>query len=151
MYPTNERSGENEGVYELITSLCQKTAAKYYNQSNKSQKLGAAKMRSLAYEIILKKSCTNVEARNVSPFIDLLSYSFMLHNSARNAVEYKKSSELKDLIDIMKETDFGEKKEHIHNILKLLNGLCDTDKQDITHELYQVFFVIFFLKFVIDN
>lgn len=129
---------EDAGVYDLLTELCTKTAAKYCNQNRISQKRLMTKMRSNAYEIILKKSCKDFSSSKGEPIVDLLSYYFVYQQNARNVAEYKRNVELKKIISKIRQTDFGDNKEVVYNILRFLNGLGNTVKEDLTGEIFQV-------------
>ncbi|KAF9424262.1 hypothetical protein HW555_000655 [Spodoptera exigua] len=128
---------EDSGVYDLLTELCTKTAAKYCNQNRLSQKRLMAKMRSNAYEIILKKSSRDFSSPKGEPIVDLLSYYFMSQQNARNVAEYKRAVELKQIISTIRQTDFGENKEVIYNILRFLIGLSNAVKEDLSAEMFQ--------------
>lgn len=126
------------GVYELLTELCKKTSAKYYVQSGLSQRNLAAKLRSLSYEIILKKSPSQSSSSQSDPFVDLISQSFILDQSVKNVVEYKRCIELKKHIKTLRSLDFGDKKEHINNVLKFLIALKNSSKDDLSEKMFQV-------------
>ncbi|OWR42859.1 hypothetical protein KGM_207871 [Danaus plexippus plexippus] len=128
---------QNAGVYELLTRLCEKTAEKYCVQSRISQKLLTTKLRSHAYEIILKKSSTELCLSGSDPFKDLLSHYFITQKSARNIPEYKKSVQLKKIIGALKSANFGDQEDNIKNILKLLNALQNSVIQDVSAEMFQ--------------
>ncbi|KAJ8720198.1 hypothetical protein PYW07_012241 [Mythimna separata] len=128
---------EDAGVYDLLTDLCAKTAAKYCNQNRLSQKRLMTKMRSNAYEIILKKSSKDFSSVKGEPIVDLLSYYFVYQQNARNVAEYKRTVELKKIISTIRQTDFGDDKEVVYNILRLLNGLSNTVKEDLSAEMFQ--------------
>lgn len=129
---------EDAGVYDLLTELCTKTAAKYCNHNRLSQKRFMSKMRSNAYEIILKKSSKDFSSPKGEPIVDLLSYYFVYQQSARNVAEYKRTVELKNIISTIRQTDFGDDKEVVYNILRFLNGLSNTVKEDLSAEMFQV-------------
>ncbi|XP_049874842.1 gamma-tubulin complex component 6 [Pectinophora gossypiella] len=129
---------ENEdGVFELITELCNRTASKYTSQNRVPQKRLVSKMRSCAYEIILKKSSKEVQCTKGEPIIDLLSYYLTSHRNVKNVAEFKRSVELKKIISRIRQTDFRENKDHIYKVLKLLVALSDTIKEDYSPELFQ--------------
>ena len=129
---------EDAGVYDLLTDLCSKTAAKYCNQNRVSQKRLMTKMRSNAYEIILKKSSKDFSSSKGEPIVDLLSYYFVYQQNVRNVAEYKRTVELKKIISTIRQTDFGDSKEVVYNILRFLNGLGNSVKEDLTAEMFQV-------------
>lgn len=128
---------EDAGVYDLLTELCTKTAAKYCNQNRISQKRLMTKMRSNAYEIILKKSCKDFSSARGEPLVDLLSYYLVYQQNAKNVAEYKRTIELKKIISNIRQTDFGDNKEVIHNVLRLLIGLSNTVNEDLSNEMFQ--------------
>lgn len=129
---------EDAGVYDLLTDLCSKTAAKYCNRNRISQKRLMSKMRSNAYEIILKKSSKDFSSSKGEPIVDLLSYYFVYQQNARNVAEYKRTTELKKIISTIRQTNFGDNKEVIYNILRFLNGLSNSVKEDLSAEMFQV-------------
>lgn len=123
----NPSSGyEEAGVFELLTELCKKTAAKYPSQNRVSQKSLTAKMRAHSYELILKKSPQKLPEPSWEPITGLLTHYMTARDSAKNPAEYKRSVELKKVISTVRHTDFGEKKENVHVVLKLLVGLSNT-------------------------
>ncbi|XP_023941347.1 gamma-tubulin complex component 6 [Bicyclus anynana] len=130
-------SPESAGVYELITKLCENTAAEYCVQSRVSQKALTAKLRSQAYEIILKRSPSEIPESSVDPVIDLLSHYFVSQQTAKNVAEYKRSIKLKELVNTIRCMDFGDKTEYVHQVLKLLNCLKNSVPQDLSTEMYQ--------------
>uniref|UniRef100_A0A2A4J6H1 Gamma-tubulin complex component 6 n=2 Tax=Heliothis virescens TaxID=7102 RepID=A0A2A4J6H1_HELVI len=95
------------------------------------------KMRSNAYEIILKKSCKDFSSVRGEPFVDLLSYYFVYQQNARNVAEYKRTIELKKIISNIRQTDFGDSKEVIYNVLRLLIALSNTVQEDLSNEMFQ--------------
>lgn len=127
-----------DGVYELLTDLCSKSASKYCSHNRAPQKRLASKMRSHAYEIILKKSAEEVNRSKGEPIIDMLSYYLACQRNVKNVAEYKRSVELKKIISTIRHKDFGEEKEHIYNVLRLLVALSDTVKEDYSAELFKV-------------
>ncbi|XP_045773592.1 gamma-tubulin complex component 6 [Maniola jurtina] len=127
---------ENAGVYELLTKLCENTAAEYCVQSRVSQRALTAKLRSQSYEIILKRS-PEVAAAGTDPIIDLLSHYFVTQQTAKNVAEYKRSIELKKLISTVRCTDLGEEKELFQNVLKFLISLKNSAAQDLSNEMFQ--------------
>ncbi|XP_013173049.1 PREDICTED: gamma-tubulin complex component 6 isoform X2 [Papilio xuthus] len=127
----------SNGVYELISELCRKTASSYTSRSRTSQTVLASKMRSLSYEIILKKSTLSIQNSRNEPTVDLLSYCFVAQHNASNVAEYKRSIELKNLINMINKTDFGDYKDHFQNVLRLLLCLQNTRKPDLETEMFQ--------------
>ncbi|XP_026730159.1 gamma-tubulin complex component 6 [Trichoplusia ni] len=130
-------NNEDAGVYDLLSELCSKTAGKYCNQNRISQKRLMTKMRSHAYEIILKKSAKDFSTSKGEPIVDLLSYYFVYQQNARNVAEYKRTVELKKIISTIRHTDFGESKEVVYNVLRLLIGLSNTVSEDLSSEMFQ--------------
>lgn len=128
----------SNGVYELISELCRKTASSYTTHSRTSQTVLASKMRSISYEIILKKSTLSIPNSNNEPTVDLLSFCFVSQQNASNVAEYKRSVELKSLINVIHETDFGDYKDHFQNVLRLLLCLQNTKKPDLETAMFQV-------------
>lgn len=129
---------QNAGVFQLLTQLCSKTASKYCSHSRLSHKSMVTKMRSYSYEIILKKTTKVLTINEGEPFKDLLTYYFILQKNCKNIAEYKRSLELKKIISMIRKTDFGEQKEDIYKILRLLVGLSNTVIEDSAKEIYQV-------------
>lgn len=129
---------EDGGVFNLLTELCSKTASKYCNQNRISQKQLMAKMRSNAYEIILKKSSKEFCTTRGEPIIDLLSYYFVYQQNVRNIAEYKRAVDLKKIISTLRQTDFGENKDNIYNVIRFLVGLSNTVIEDLSLEMFQV-------------
>ncbi|KPJ06546.1 Gamma-tubulin complex component 6 [Papilio machaon] len=127
----------SNGVYELLSELCRKTASSYTSHSRTSQTVLASKMRSLSYEIILKKSTLSIPNSRNEPIVDLLSYCFVAQNNASNVAEYKRSVELKNLINKIYKTDFEDYKEHFQNVLRLLICLQNTRKPDLETAMFQ--------------
>ncbi|KAJ2951813.1 hypothetical protein O0L34_g13976 [Tuta absoluta] len=133
-----ENKMENEdGVYALVTELCTRTASKYAAQTKVPQKRLVAKMRSQAYEIILKKSSIEYNCSKGEPVVDLLSYYLTSQRNVKNVAEFRRSVELKKIISRIRQTDFAENKDIIYNVLKLLVGLIDAVKEDYSSELFQ--------------
>lgn len=129
---------EDAGVYDLLTELCTKTASKYCNQNRISQKRLMSKMRSHAYEIILKKSAKDFSSPTREPIVELLSYYFVYQQNARNVAEYKRTVELKKIISTIRHTEFGDSKEVVYNVLRLIIGLSNTVSEDLSSEMFQV-------------
>lgn len=138
MSTNRKTTADDSGVYDLLTELCSKTASKYCNQNRLSQKRLMTKMRSNAYEIILKKSNKDFSSAKGEPVVDLLSYYFVCQQNARNVAEYKRTVELKKIISTLRQTDFGDNKDVIHSILRFLIGLSNTVKEDLSAEMFQV-------------
>lgn len=130
--------GGEDSVFELLTELCNKTATKYCIQNKISQKLLSSKMRSYAYEIILKKSTKEINFNSKGAVTDLLSYYLVFHQNVKNVAEYKKSLELKRLIGEVRQIDFGEEKDKVYNVLTLLVALSDSVIEDHTQKLFNV-------------
>ncbi|CAH0625412.1 unnamed protein product [Chrysodeixis includens] len=128
---------EDAGVYELLTELCTKTASKYCNQNRISQKRLMTKMRSHAYEIILKKSAKDFSSPKGEPIIDLLSLYFAYQQNARNVAEYKRTVELKKIISTIRHADFGDSKEVVYSVLRLMIGLSNSISEDLSNEMFQ--------------
>lgn len=126
------------GVFELVTELCHRTATKHCAQSKLSQRRLVSKMRSHAYEIILKKSPIEIQHTKREPILDLLSYYLTTHRNIKNVAEYKRSVELKKIISTIRKTNFGNEKEHIYNVLKFLLALTDSITPDFSPELFEV-------------
>lgn len=145
---SKENNLESSGVYELITKLCERTAAKYCFQNRLSQKLLTAKLRSQAYEIILKKSSSEDSSRRSDPIVNLLSHNFISEHNVKNVAEYKRCVELKKCISTLRSTDFGDKKEHINNVLKFLIELRNSSKQDLSAEMFHVRIVTIILHHI---
>ncbi|KAF9794592.1 hypothetical protein SFRURICE_018655 [Spodoptera frugiperda] len=137
MSTNRKTTADDSGVYDLLTELCSKTASKYCNQNRLSQKRLMTKMRSNAYEIILKKSNKDFSSAKGEPVVDLLSYYFVSQQNARNVAEYKRTVELKKIISTLRQTDFGDNKDVIHSILRFLIGLSNTVKEDLSAEMFQ--------------
>lgn len=131
-----------DSFFELITELCAKTASKYCIQNKISQKLLSSKMRSYAYEIILKKSVKEINFNSKGAVTDLLSYYLVFHQNIKNVADYKKSLELKKAIVEVRHKDFGEEKEKVYNVLKLLVALSDSVTKNHSHELFNVCILI---------
>ncbi|XP_039756959.1 uncharacterized protein LOC120631441 [Pararge aegeria] len=128
---------EEAGVYELITKLCENTAAEYCNQSRVSHKALTARLRSQSYEIILKKSPSEIPETKTGPFTDLLSQYFISQNNSKNVAEYKRSIELKKLVHTIRSADFGEKDEHVQQVFKFLISLKNSAPEDFSNEMFQ--------------
>ncbi|XP_068630031.1 gamma-tubulin complex component 6 [Battus philenor] len=128
---------KSAGVYELLTDLSRKTASSYCIRSSISQNALISKMRSLSYEIILKKTSLEFSYLRNEPTAELLSYCFLSQRNAKNVAEYKRSIELKDLINVLRKTDFAEYKHHFQNVLRLLISLQNTSKPDLETEIFQ--------------
>lgn len=126
------------GVFELLTELTSKTAAKYCTQNRISQKVLSSKMRSLSYELILHKTTTELPLSTGEPIGDLLSYYFVSRQNAKNTAEYKNSLELKRIISLIRQTDFGDGKENVYNILRFIIGLSNSVTEDVSSEMFQV-------------
>lgn len=135
MASTGEQD-ENAGIYQLLTELCNKTASNYCVPSKAHKRL-ASKMRSQAYEIILKKP-DEVMYRKRPPVSDLLLLYITNSNNAKNVAEYKRALELKAAIETIKETDFGDSKDHVNDAIRLLVGLSNSVKEDFSADMYQV-------------
>ncbi|XP_026330944.1 uncharacterized protein LOC113238320 [Hyposmocoma kahamanoa] len=128
---------EGEGsFFGLLTELCNKTATKYSTRNKISQKLLSSKMRSHAYEIILKKSRKEINYNSKGAITDLLSYYLVFHQNVKNVAEYKKCLELKRVIGEVQQVDFGEEKDQVYNVLTLLVGLSDSLIEDHSHKLF---------------
>lgn len=141
---------EGEGsIFVLLTELCNKTSSKYCTQNKISQKLLSSKMRSYAYEIILKKSTKEINFTSKGAVTDLLSYYLVFHQSIKNVADYKKSLELKKLIVEVRQKDFGEEKDKVHNVLQLLVALSDSVTDNHTQELFNVCILILICAYVI--
>ncbi|CAK1582839.1 unnamed protein product [Parnassius mnemosyne] len=94
-------------------------------------------MRSLCYEIILKKSSIEYTFSRNEASVDFLSYCFVSQQNIKNVAEYKRSVKLKELMSIMRKIDFGELKDNFQTVLKLLIGLQNTQKPDLESEMFQ--------------
>lgn len=127
-----------DSCFELLTELCNKTAAKYCTQNKISQKLLSNKMRSYAYEIILKKSTKEINLNSKGAVTDLLSYYLVFHQNVKNVADYKKSLELKRVIGEVRQIDFGDEKDKVYNVLKLLVRLSDSVIEDHGNKLFYV-------------
>ncbi|XP_045499705.1 uncharacterized protein LOC123697282 [Colias croceus] len=131
---TNHRY-ENASVYELLTKLCEKNAQKYCQQTRNSPKQLAAKMRSRSYEIILKGTSSELSLSGGDPLVQLLSCHFVMLQSAKNVVEYKRCIELKKTITEIR--NLPENKEHIYGVIKLLVKLHNAVPEDVSQEIFQ--------------
>lgn len=127
-----------DSFFELLTELCNKTAAKYCNQNKISQKLLCSKMRSYAYEIILKKSTKEINCNSKGAITDLLSYYLVFHQNVKNVADYNKSLQLKRIISEIQKNDLGEERHNVYNVLKLLVGLSDSVAEDYSLKLFNV-------------
>lgn len=132
------KTNNDAGVFELLTELSTKTAAKYCTHKRISQKHLSSKMRSLSYELILHKTTTELPSCTGEPIGDLLSYYFVSQHNAKNTAEYKKSLELKRIISSIRQTDYGEEKDNVYNILRFIIGLSNSVKEDVSSEMFQV-------------
>ncbi|KOB72368.1 Gamma-tubulin complex component 6 [Operophtera brumata] len=103
---------DDAGVFELLSELCTKTAAKYCSHNRISQNRLASKMRSHSYELILHKTSEDLPSSTGEPIGDLLSYYFVSQQNAKNTAEFRKSLELKRIISSIRRTDFGDSKEN---------------------------------------
>ncbi|XP_050343976.1 gamma-tubulin complex component 6 [Nymphalis io] len=128
---------ENAGVYELITKLCEKMAEKYCDNSRLSVKLLTSKLRAQSYEVILKRSSTKASTPKSDPIKDLLSHQFVSQLTVKNVAEYKRSIALKKIIINIRKQDFGEKKDQVNNVLRLLIGLQNSINEDLSSEMFQ--------------
>ncbi|XP_013191581.1 gamma-tubulin complex component 6 [Amyelois transitella] len=128
---------KEDAVFDLISELCCKTALKFSSNSNITQKKLVNKMRSRSYEIILKKSDSEIPQTHRDPLSDILCYYFVNHQNTRNVAEYKRSVELRNIISALRHKDFGKNQDLINNILKFLLSLSDSVKKDISSQLYQ--------------
>lgn len=131
-----------DGVFDLLTELCSKTAAKYCSQNRISQKRLTNKMRTHSYEIILKKTTKEIPTSDKDPVVDLLSYYLVSQQNAKNVAEFKRCVELKKAISTLRKSDFGENRDNIHNVLKFLVGMSNSVKEDLSPEMYRVSFCI---------
>lgn len=127
-----------DGVFELLSELCNNIASKYCSQGRISQKRLASKMRTHSYEIILKKTTKEIPTSEKDPLVDLLSYYLVSQQNARNVAEYKRCTELKKVISTIKHKDFGENKDNVYSVLKFLVGMSNSVKEDLSPEMYQV-------------
>ncbi|KAJ0176156.1 hypothetical protein K1T71_008330 [Dendrolimus kikuchii] len=130
-------NSNDAGVYDLLTELCTKTASKHCTQSRVSRKRLVTKMRSHAYEIILKKCLQELPVTQGEPIIDLLSYYFVSQQNAKNVFEYRRSVDLKKIISTIRRTDFGDSKDHVYTMLRFLIALKNSVKEDCSSETYQ--------------
>ncbi|XP_063829026.1 uncharacterized protein LOC135078358 [Ostrinia nubilalis] len=133
-------SGEGppeDGVFDLLTELCSNTASKYCSHNRISQKRLTNKMRTHAYEIILKKTTKEIPTSDNDPVVDLLSFYLVSHQNAKNVAEYKRCVELKKAISTIRRHDFGENKDNIDSVLKFLVGLSNSVKEDLSPEMYK--------------
>ncbi|KAI8432164.1 hypothetical protein MSG28_004631 [Choristoneura fumiferana] len=128
---------KEDGVFQLLTELCSKTASQYCKHNKISQKLLTTRMRSHSYGIILKKSTEKTPEQKVEPISDLWSFYFISQQNVKNIAEHKRAVELKKVITKMKSTDFGEKKDDIMKILRLLISLKNFVKEDLSHEMFR--------------
>ncbi|KAL0828859.1 hypothetical protein ABMA28_003768 [Loxostege sticticalis] len=126
-----------DGVFDLLTELCSKTAAKYCSQNRISQKRLTNKMRTHSYEIILKKTTKEIPTSDKDPVVDLLSYYLVSQQNAKNVAEFKRCVELKKAISTLRKSDFGENRDNIHNVLKFLVGMSNSVKEDLSPEMYR--------------
>ncbi|XP_053608311.1 gamma-tubulin complex component 6 [Plodia interpunctella] len=128
---------KEDAVFDLLTELCTKTAVKYTSNIRLSQKKLVTKMRSRSYEIILKKSSEEIPQSTRDPISDMLCYYFVNHQNSKNIGEYKRLVDLKKIISVLRCKCFGDHQDDIKSVLKLLVGLSDTAKEDISSKLYQ--------------
>lgn len=128
------------GVFELLTDLCGRIATNHGPEvpSTAAQKQLANRMRSYAFEIILKKSPKEFTLNRGEPIVELLSYYFILKKSVKNVAEHNRAVSLKNAISKIRQTDFGEDKTDIYNVLRLLVALSDSVKEDHSSELFKV-------------
>ncbi|RVE44563.1 hypothetical protein evm_010778 [Chilo suppressalis] len=131
-----ERNSEN-GVFELLSELSSSFASKHSHQNGISLKRSANKMRTYAYEIILKKTTTKIPSSERDPMVDLLSYYLVAQQSAKNVAEYRRCVQLKKVISTIRHKDFGEIKDNVNSVLKFLVSLTNTVKDDLSSEMYQ--------------
>ncbi|XP_063538725.1 uncharacterized protein LOC134747975 [Cydia strobilella] len=127
----------DDGVFQLLTELCAKTASKYANHSKISEKHLVAKMRSHSYGIILGKSSKKVPDTKVEPVSELWSYYFISKQNVKNIAEHKRAVELKNLISKMRNTDFGDEQENVIRILKCLLCLKNSVNVEFSQEMYK--------------
>ncbi|XP_038212670.1 uncharacterized protein LOC119832917 [Zerene cesonia] len=125
---------ENASVYELLTKLCEKTAHKC-QQTRNSPKHLAAKMRSRSYEIILKRTSSEVSLPGGDPLVELLSCHFVMQQSVKNVFEYKRCIELKKTISEIR--NLSENKEHAYSVVKFLVKLYNSVPEDTSQEIFQ--------------
>ncbi|XP_052750312.1 gamma-tubulin complex component 6 [Galleria mellonella] len=136
----NKMTPEDDGVFDLLTELCQKTASKYCAQNRIPQKRLMSKMRSQCYEILLRKTPMAVpclQSVDRDPTADILCYNFVSHQHTRNVAEYKRSVELKKIISDIRDKDFGEYHNCVYNVLRFLIGLSNSVKDDLSVDMYQ--------------
>ncbi|CAK1543067.1 unnamed protein product [Leptosia nina] len=133
----NTNKNENASVYDLLTKLCETQAQNCSHQSRTSVKQLASKMRSKAYEIVLKKSSIDIPISESDPIVDLLSCHFILQQNVKNVIEYKRSLDLKKAINKLRNSDLGLDKDHVYKILRLLVKLHNTVADDALLEAYK--------------
>ncbi|XP_059061769.1 gamma-tubulin complex component 6 [Achroia grisella] len=131
---------ENDGVFDLVTALCQKTASKYCGQNRIPQHRFVSKMRTQSYEILLRKTpkavpCVQSLAKD--PINHLLCYNYISQQNIRNVIEYNRYVELKKIIGDIRNKDFGEYRNCVDNILRFLIALSNTVKDDFSVEMYK--------------
>lgn len=132
------RSNSEDGVFDLLTELCNNIASKYCSQNRISQKRLASKMRTRSYEVILKKTTNEIPTSDKDPVVDILTYYWVSQQNAKNVAEYKRCVELKKVISTIRRKDFGESKDNVYSVLKFLVGLSNSVKEDLSPEMYQV-------------
>ncbi|KAL4711143.1 hypothetical protein ACJJTC_009514, partial [Scirpophaga incertulas] len=126
------KSADDDGVFTLLTALCNNVAFKYCHQSNISQKRLANKMRTHSYEIILKKSDQEISSSDRDPVLDLMCYYYTSKKNLKNVAQYKRCKDLKEVIAKIRQTDFN----HLRSVLKFLVKLNNTVKEDIASAMY---------------
>lgn len=129
---------KEDGVFQLLTELCSKTASQYCKHSKISQKLLTTRMRSNSYGIILKKSSEKTPEQKVEPMSELWSFYFISQQNVKNIAEHKRAVELKKVITKIKSMDFGDKKDDVMKILRLLVSLKNSVKEDLSSEIFKV-------------
>ncbi|XP_047997599.1 gamma-tubulin complex component 6 [Leguminivora glycinivorella] len=127
----------DDGVYQLLTELCAKTASKYGDHSKISEKHLVALMRSHSYGIILGKSSKKVPDTKVEPVAQLWSYYFISKQNVKNIAEHKRAVELKSVISKLRNTDFGDSQENIMRVLKCLLCLKNSVNVEYSQEIYK--------------
>lgn len=148
--PEKWDSLKDKSVYELITRLCEKIAIgdDVVDDFACLKRPLVRKLRSKAYEILLKKSETVVPREPCEPALDLLAYYFDRNYKKCNIGDYKDLIYLKENIDWVVDRDESEVEPYFNEILKFVTLLKNMVSNDGGKFMFEVRILMLFTHII---
>lgn len=131
---------KEKSVYDLLTKLCEKIATpnKTNDGSISKNRPLVKKMRSKAFEVLLRKSEKSVPRERCEPAMDLLSFYFDSNLKKSNIGDYKDLILLKENIDWVIDSKVEESVPDFDEILSCVIALKNSVPDDGGKFMFEV-------------